>query len=332
MTYTNQRNSNQLSGRYSPSRSSSGQNSSNKSSRVNSLSPERKYKQGVVTPSPSSSSDDGDSDGSPREYKNPVIMTHLATNPEFNSMIRSILKERARLPDQFINAIMTPLNMKELEVAFTHPSYDQTSNYEFYEFIGDSTVNKCIVWYCKRRFPRLHNEKGVQKFSQLKANLVSKRSLSSLADKMNFWKFIRMSVETQQRDKRKVLEDVFEAFIGCLENIVDQSLNMHSGYGVCYTIISTILEKITISLKETDLKDPKTRLKEIFDKSKVLNELVYKVKEARSETNNMFGVQAVGIVNGKFVEMGYGQSNIKRQAEKNAAKAAIKWLTKYKLM
>jgi dsRNA-specific ribonuclease len=140
-----------------------------------------------------------------------------------------------------------------------------------------------------------------------------------------------MSRETQQRDKRKVLEDVFEAFIGCLENIVDQSLNMHSGYGVCYTIISTILDVVPISLKETDLKGPKTRLKEIFDKSSSLNNLVYEVKEDRVE-NNMFGVQAVGIINGKKMYMGYGRSNIKRQAEKKAAQESINWLTEKKII
>lgn len=281
------------------------------------------------------SSSDNDSDGLPttppnREFKNPPIMTNLADNPEFINMIRVVLTQRARLSPQYVMAITSPANMKELEVAFTHPSFESQSNYEFYEFLGDSTVNKCIVWYCKRRFTRLHNEKGVQKFSQLKANLVSKRTLSSLADKMNFWKYIRMSKETQQRDKRKVLEDVFEAFIGCLENIIDQTLNMHSGYGVCYTIISTVLDGVTISLKETDLKGPKTRLKEIFDKSKTLNNLVYEVKEDRIE-NNMFGVQAVGVINGRKVNMGFGRSNIKRQAEKKAAQESIKWLTEKKL-
>jgi len=281
------------------------------------------------------SSSDNDSDGChyPQQnpkggYKNLPIIQTLYNNPEFISMIRNILSKRARLPDEYIKAITTQSNMKELEVAFTHPSFNPTSNsnYEFYEFIGDSTVNKCIVWYCKRRFPRLHNEKGVQKFSQLKANLVSKRSLSSLADTIHFWKYIRMSVEIQKRDKRKVLEDVFEAFIGCLENIIDQSINMHSGYGVCYTIISTILEGITISLKETDLKGPKTRLKEIFDKSRTLNNLVYEVVENKKE-NNMFKVQSVGIIDGIRVIMGHGQSNIKRQAEKKAATESIQYLT-----
>lgn len=278
-----------------------------------------------------SSSDNDSDENTNTKYNNPPILKSLHDNADFLSMIRTILSNRARLPPHFVMAITTPSNMKEFEVAFTHPSFDSSSNYEFYEFLGDSTVNKSIVWYCKRRFPSLDNEKGVQKFSQLKANLVSKRSLSTLAEKMNFWRYIRMSPETQQRDKRKVLEDVFEAFIGCMENIVDQTISMHSGYGVCYTIISTILDGISISLKETDLKGPKTRLKEIFDKYKNLNQLVYQVKEDRIE-NNMFGVQAVGNVNGQNVIMGYGKSNIKRQAEKKAAQEAINWLASKKLI
>ena len=256
-----------------------------------------------------------------------IIPVTLHDSKEFKQLIKHILKKYALLNDHYIKIITSPENMLILERAFTHPSYDDTDNYEYLEFIGDSTVNKSIVWYSQRRFPHLRNEQGVQTFSQLKSNLVSKKSLSSLADKLDFWKFVRMSRETQERDKRKVLEDVFESFIGGIETIVDDCINIHSGYGVCYTIISKILDKIHISLEYKDLKDSKTRLKEIFDKSKIFKDLKYVITTPRSDTNIMFGVTAVGTINSIVVKMGEeGSAPIKRQAEKNAAKIAIQWL------
>jgi dsRNA-specific ribonuclease len=213
-----------------------------------------------------------------------------------------------------------------LERAFTHPSVDPVENYEFYEFIGDVTVNKCIVWHAHRRFPHLRTVKGVEIISQLKSNLVSRKSLSSFADKLDFWKYIRMTSEIQERHKKKVLEDVFEAFIGALEMIIDDCVNPHSGYGVCYTIIDSILSNIKISLATIDLKDSKTRLKELFDKNPNLKNLKYIVTSNRNGVNTMFEISATGIVNNQLITMGYGSAYIKKDAEKKAATTALKWL------
>jgi dsRNA-specific ribonuclease len=264
--------------------------------------------------------------------ENGEIPVTLNDSEEFKKLIIHILSKYALLDISYFDIITNDENMLMFERAFTHPSFnpDNNDNYEFYEFIGDVTVNKSIVWYCHRRFPHLRNEKGVEKFSQMKANLVSKKSLSSLASKLDFWKFIRMSKDTQDRDKRKVLEDVFESFIGCLEMIIDNCINIHSGYGVCYTIISKILDKIKISLDYKDLKDSKTRLKEIYDKSKNFRDLKYIVSTPRSDTNILFGITATGYIDDKYVEMGIGSAPIKRQAEKNAANKAIYFLTKKK--
>jgi dsRNA-specific ribonuclease len=260
------------------------------------------------------------------ERKNGPIPTTLHNMPSFRDLIKHILKYHALLTHQHIDVIVSDENMFKFEQAFTHPSFNSVDNYEFFEFIGDTTVNKSIVWYCQRRFPHLRNEQGVQTYSQLRSNLVSKKSLSSFAEKLNFWGFIRMSVETQERDRRSVLEDVFESFIGTLEMIVDDCINIHSGYGVCYTIISKILDSIHISLDYKDLKDSKTRLKELFDQLKNFRDLKYTITTPRSETNIMFGITAFGYVNEKLCNMGTGTATIKRQAEKNAAKYAIEWL------
>ena len=148
---------------------------------------------------------------------NKTIPQTLHDSPEFKQLLVTLLTDYAKLKKNHVDMITSPENMKKFEIAFTHPTFDSQNNYEFYEFIGDSTVNKSIVWYLQRRFPSLRNEKGVETFSQLKANLVSRKSLSSLAIKLDFWQFVRMTVEIQERNKIKVMEDIFEAFMGCLK-------------------------------------------------------------------------------------------------------------------
>jgi len=257
---------------------------------------------------------------------NGAIPSTLHDNLNFRNLIKYILSTRALLNPYHIDTILSPHNMLLFEQAFTHPSFDSTSNYEFLEFIGDTTVNKAIVWYCQRRFTHLRNEKGVQTFSQLRSNLVAKKSLSSFASRLDFWSFIRMSKDTQERDRFSVLEDVFEAFIGTLEMVVDECINIHSGYGVCYTIISTLLDETYISLDNKDLKDSKTRLKELFDKLKNLRGLKYVITSPRSEADFQFGITVYGYIDDKMYNMGTGSAPIKRQAEKNAATVALKWL------
>lgn len=252
---------------------------------------------------------------------------YLRNDPKFKTFIESLLYNYTLVPFSNISYYTQPQHMDIFQTAFTHPSYTQQGedNYEFLEILGDVTVNKSIVWYLQNRYPHLKNQKGVSTLSQLKANLVSSKSLSSFAENLGFWSFVRMNEVTRTRNKKKVLEDVFEAFIAALEMVVDNCNGPFTGYGVCYKLISKILDKTHISLSYTDLKDAKTRLKEIFDKNVQLSNLEYQ-RERNEE--GVFNINVIGEINGEKYKMGSHTGLKAKPVEKVAAGEAIKWINK----
>ena len=181
----------------------------------------------------------------------------------FEDMIRSILK-KGKLKEEYIDRIIT--NGKELySQAFTHPTANPDDNYEPLELLGDSIVNCCIVWYLSRRFPQLNCQDGVKIIARLKINLVSKKIFADFGDQLDFWKYVSADKETRDTKMKKTLEDVFEAFFGATQKLIDSEIRMGVGYSICYNIITNLFDTLHISLKYEDLYDAKTRLKEVFD-------------------------------------------------------------------
>ena len=190
---------------------------------------------------------------------------------EFKSLIAGLMR-RANLKDKYIETLTNEENMSKFSKAFTASSANSKNNYEIYEQLGDVSANKFIVWYAYRRFPQLQCTAGVKVVARLRINYGAKKSFSDIADKLGFWPYISAaedgldrSAKYRNRHKKDLLEDVFEAFIGCTEQILDDEYRPGVGYGVVYDILSSIFDNINISLKFKDLYDAKTRMKEIFD-------------------------------------------------------------------
>lgn len=182
---------------------------------------------------------------------------------EFRSFIQSLLG-RSKLAKSNIDFLTNNKNIQYYETAFTHRNVDIEKNYEFYELIGDVTCNKIIVWYLKDRFPFLNNMNGVKVIARLRINLVSKKTFSKWAEKLDFERFISYDEETKSKQNMSVLEDCFEAFFGVTELLINEHYKA-GGYHFVYQILSSIIDEEKISLKYTDLYDPITRLKETFD-------------------------------------------------------------------
>lgn len=172
--------------------------------------------------------------------------------------------------------LLSPSSLRIYDKVFTHKTADPSNNYEFLEFLGDTTLNKSIAWYLSRRFPQLNCPAGVKILTRLKINLICKKSFGRFAKRLGFWAFVSADEDTRNTKMDKTLEDVFEAFFGATETIVDERLGFGVGYHVCYGVIKNILDTEPISLKYNDLFDAKTRLKEIFDQyGSELGVLVY---------------------------------------------------------
>jgi ribonuclease-3 len=135
-----------------------------------------------------------------------------------------------------MNVFLTALTHKsyiEKDFDFTKEMYDecedypeaiplQKKSYEMLEFYGDSVADKYVRKYLCTRFHE--SDEGV--LTKLKTKLVDTSSFSNFARKMNLTKYIIISKQVEGMDNglgrasdefRKILEDVFEAFIGAMD-------------------------------------------------------------------------------------------------------------------
>lgn len=179
--------------------------------------------------------------------------------------------------------------------AFTHESVNKYNNYEFYETLGDVTLNKCVLWYISRRFPQINCPEGSDILTKLKIKTIKSESFAAIADSLHFWDFISVdeSLRSEPNKKRSILEDVCESFFGVLELAIDQSTRQGMGYNVCYKILSALLDRTEIKISYDEIVDSKTRVKEIYDAySKIMGGTIqYKFQCIYCNTEFMKGNQ-----------------------------------------
>ena len=199
---------------------------------------------------------------------------------DFKEMITSFLR-RGNLKSKYIDLLTSDDNMILYGQAFTSDSANPEVNYEVFEQLGDVSANKFIVWYAYKRFPQLFCPSGVRVVAQLRINYGSKKTFARIGEALGFWQFISASEDERSRNKKSLLEDVFEAIIGLTEFILDNRFRVGVGYGIVYDIMTNIFNNEEMSLQYDDLKPAKTRLKEFFDKNVALGELEYIANKER---------------------------------------------------
>jgi len=186
----------------------------------------------------------------------------------FASFIANLISSSAL--DSHHRSILTdPLSLDIYRKAFTHMSYDAHNHYEVYEQLGDITVNKFLVWYFHYRLARIggmfHSTLGVKIVARLRIKYGSKQHLADIADGLGFWDHIRLTETVSQGKRMSILEDVFEAFIGATEYLIDTRITVGLGYVACYRILKNLFDPMLIDISYEQLFDAKTRLKELFD-------------------------------------------------------------------
>ena len=91
----------------------------------------------------------------------------------------------------------------------------QDVSYERLEFLGDAILNLIVANYLYMRFP----EQNEGFLSKIRTRIVNGKMLGSLAEKIGFNKFAIISKQVEDANGRinyKIMEDIFEAFIGAL--------------------------------------------------------------------------------------------------------------------
>ena len=195
---------------------------------------------------------------------------------EFKELIANFLS-RSKLRREYIDLFTNEKNLQKFKIAFTDASFDQNTNYEYYEFVGDVVVNKTLVFYILYRFPQVKKQGWLTK---IKHYLMSGRYLGMLADKYGFFPHIRFAGKVQEafeqnpilhhnEEYTKLLENVFEAFVGCFMEICDEIFYYGVGDHLMFEIFKSLLDAEEISIKYEDIFDPVSRLKEIYDQMKI---------------------------------------------------------------
>lgn len=182
----------------------------------------------------------------------------------FKNIVTNVLK-KSKIKSTYIKLLTSVENMERYKSVFTSASVDPINNYEVYEQLGDITANKFIVCYAYNRFPCLKNTEGVKIVARLRINYGARASFQKIGEDLKFWEIISATVEERSRKKKDLLEDCFEAFIGCTECILDEKFMPGVGYNVVYSILESIFNNIPMHLSYNKLYDAKTRLKELFD-------------------------------------------------------------------
>lgn len=230
--------------------------------------------------------------------------------------IKNIIK-RGMNEESIDKLLQSSLN--RFQAAFTSKDYNRKQNYEFFEQIGDLSINKFIVGYMANRFPQLRSSQGVGVLANLRILYGSKDTLSKMSEKYEMDKYV-LCTQEEKVDKNKfrsILEDVFEAFFGALEFSIDEMWYNGLGYITVYTILKTMFDELDISIEYEDLVDAKTRLNELKDEYK----FNIKYVDGRLENGNFVTTL---YVNNKVA--GKGVSNIKKTAQINAADGGLKWI------
>jgi len=255
---------------------------------------------------------------------------HAPRDQNFIDFIDRILGEYGEVSKNNRENILDKEGVSYYYTVFTSPSYNKDSNYEFMETLGDSTLNKAVIWYFARRFPQINSPDGIDILTRLKIKFIQKKSFFLLAEKLGFWGYISTNFNRDlTEEKIKTLEDVFEAFFGATELVIDKKYSIGTGYKICYKIISRLLDKLNISINYENLVDSKTRLKELFDhnKHKGIGILEYlKQVETRGAEKYYKSTVKRTIDTGEYSMIGTGEGYKMEEAEQNAATNALEIL------
>jgi dsRNA-specific ribonuclease len=266
---------------------------------------------------------------------------------DFKDLISTLLR-KCGLNSKYVKMLTDIEAMRIYGCAFTSELVDPDNNYQVLEQVGDLSGNKFIVNYMYERFPQLDCAEGVKVVARLRINYGAKESFCEIARKLGFWEFISATNDLRQRKMKPLLEDVFEAFLGATERIIDKRKRVGVGYAIVHDILTSIFNDMNISLRYEDLYDAKTRLKELFDMyESSIGPLVYteqkrdmitisttfrvqggKYAEKIDPVTRVVSVNKKKIIGGKYVKIGEGSAALKSDAQQNAASSALETLNK----
>ena len=202
-------------------------------------------------------------------------------------------------------------NIRLLESALTHKSFNTNKNNEKLEFLGDRVLGLIIAKILLDKYP--DEKEGIidKKF----ANLVNKRTCVNIAKKLNLRKFLYLgaSHKNLERSADKIVADCLEAIVGAV--YLDGGLKQSEKF------ILNLWKKFILDSVIT-LIDPKTKLQEYsLKKYKKLPKYTF-FKKTGPQHKPIFKTEVEIPLSKKII----GEGTSKKNAQQNAAAKLIKIL------
>lgn len=196
----------------------------------------------------------------------------------------------------------------------------QEESNERLEFLGDAVINVIIGKYLFDRYPD-ENEGFLTK---LRTKLVNGTMLAHLSELVELQRFVMISkqIETNNgRLNKKILEDVFEAFVGAM--YVDSEKQQKNALETVETWLITLIEE---NIDFSELIATNTNHKDIFLKYfQHTYNYVPKFYEINTENVNNGKVYTVCIKDKQKAVISTGRGLSKKHAENDAAFNALKY-------
>ena len=210
---------------------------------------------------------------------------HVIDTALFRDTISKILIERGNLRADIVSSL---LNLDVLEIykeAFTHMCVSYEKNYEVWETLGDRAAKGLLAFYSVRRFPdlltspgsseiltgigqryeskaffhKLFDYRGCERISAYKEDLVYINP-SQAEDKV-YGDFVLVQLDKSMK------EDIFEAFLGVTQYLIDSKIQLGMGNAICYNIFSSLYDEQDIEPDITTTASLISVLNELFNAS-----------------------------------------------------------------
>jgi ribonuclease III len=247
-------------------------------------------------------------------------------------------------------------NINLYRVAFVHKSYCTMKNtdfdksnvncpddciplqdmsYERLEFLGDSLLGMIVANYLYSRFP----DQNEGFLSKIRTKIVNGRMLGYLSEKAGFPKYAIISKQVEEtggRNNFKIMEDIFEAFIGALyldfqtddDSVsLPKSIKLEPSTGAGYFVVeSWLIYIIENYIDFCELIIIKNNYKDMLvsHMQHYLQDMPqFKELNVKSKDNSRIFTYCVKDRNGSIISTATGSN--KKEAENNAAKKALKY-------
>ncbi|MGI9951081.1 ribonuclease III [Moorellaceae bacterium AZ2] len=204
-----------------------------------------------------------------------------------------------------------------IDLALTHPTYAFEHNLPAHnqrlEFLGDAVLGLAVAEYLFQEFPSLPEGD----LTRLRAALVCEASLARTAEVLGLGEFLLLGHGEEQsggRHRPSNLADALEAVIG--------SLYLSVGLPEVKKLVRRLFGEKVKELDGQSAMDYKTRLQEWVQKRGTEN-VSYKIL-AQWGPDHAKQFRAGVFYQGRLLATGEGRS--KKEAEQEAARAALSWL------